>query len=54
MLPKRLQWLFYSHEADPFLDDLMRNADRALFFEEQMDSKALPKTQRKQITFDEE
>ncbi len=44
--------LLYSPEVDPFLEDLVRNADRAFFFEEgsRMVSKALPKTQRIQTT----
>jgi hypothetical protein len=44
--------LLYSPEVDPFLEDLMQNADRAFIFEEgpRMVSKALPKTQRDQTT----
>ncbi len=46
--------LLYSPEVDPFLEDLMKNADRAFFFEDgpRMVSKALPKTQRDQTTLE--
>ncbi len=44
--------LLYSPETDPFLQDLMRDADRAFFFEERMVSKAHPKTQRSQTTLE--
>ncbi len=46
--------LLYSPEADPFLEDLMRNADRAFFFEEgqraapRLIAKSQPKTQKSQ------
>jgi hypothetical protein len=44
--------LLYSHAFDPFLEGLMRNADRVFYFEEglrteqRMVAKALPKMQR--------
>ncbi len=44
--------LLYSPKADPFLEDLMKNADRAFFFEEWIVSKALPKTRRNQTTLE--
>ncbi len=44
--------LLYSSEVDPFLEDLMKNADRAFFFEEWMVSEALPKTRRNKTTLE--
>jgi hypothetical protein len=48
--------LLYSPAVDPFLEDLMKNADRVFYFEEgpraapRMVAKALPKTQKDQTT----
>jgi hypothetical protein len=50
--------LLYSPAVDPFLEDLMKNADRVFYFEEgpraapKIVAKALPKTQRDQITLE--
>jgi hypothetical protein len=54
MLRGRRLWLLYSPAVDPFLEDLMMNADRAFYFDEgpravpKIVAKALPKTQRDQ------
>jgi hypothetical protein len=50
--------LLYSPAVDPFLEDLMKDADRVLYFDEgprvtpRMIAKALPKTQRDQTTLE--
>jgi len=50
--------LLYSPAVDPFLEDLMKNADRVFYFDEgpraapRMVAKALPKTQRDQTTLE--
>ena len=50
--------LLYSPTVDPFLEDLMKNADRVFYFEEgpraapRMVAKALPKAQRDQTTLE--
>lgn len=50
--------LLYSPAVDPFLEDLMKNADRVFYFDEgpraapRMVAKALPKTQRNQTTLE--
>jgi hypothetical protein len=51
---KKAAVLLYSPETDPFLEDLARNADRAFYFEQgpRMSHKALPKTQRSQVTLE--
>ncbi len=51
---KKAAVLLYSPEGDPFQEDLVRNADRAFYFEQgpRMVHKALPKTQRDQTTLE--
>ena len=50
--------LLYSPAVDPFLEDLMKNADRAFYFGDgpraapRIAAKALPKTQRNQTTLE--
>jgi hypothetical protein len=50
--------LLYSPAVDPFMGDLMKNADRVFYFEEgaraapRMVAKALPKTQKDQTTLE--
>jgi hypothetical protein len=46
--------LLYSHAVDPFLEDLMKNADRVFYFEQgpRIVSKVLLKTQRDQTTLE--
>jgi hypothetical protein len=50
--------LLYSPAVDPFLEALMKNADRVFYFEEgpraapRMAAKALPKTQKDQTTLE--
>ncbi|VVB63962.1 Uncharacterised protein [uncultured archaeon] len=51
---KKAAVLLYSQETDPFFEDLIKNADRAFYFEQgprsplRMVSRAHPRTQRSQ------
>ncbi len=58
VIAKKAAILLYATEADPYLEELVSNADRVLYFDEgpraeaRIAAKAIPKTQKSQTTLE--